>query len=212
VRKIRKKSVVPLYGMAAVCLVYCLIFPLYKLSHFLFLAAAITAAGIILSKVFPGETIEVKEPEKPVSTGNAEIDAMVNEGRRAIAEMQRLRESITDENVNPKIDELIDVTDMIFKNLLEDPSDLQRTKRFASYFLPTTIKLLNAYDRMGAGGLEGENISGTKERIVEILDKTIAAYNKQYDALFVNQALDIDTDITVLESMLKREGLAEEDF
>ena len=69
------------------------------------------------------------------------------------------------------------------------------------------MKLLNAYDRMSGQG-EGENVSATLDRIRDILDTTAAAYRKQYDALFANEALDIETDITVLESMLKREGLA----
>ena len=85
-------------------------------------------------------------------------------------------------------------------------------KRFSSYFLPTTIKLLNAYDRMSDINVDGENISATKKRITDILDTTVAAYEKQYDALFANQALDIETDIIVLENMLKKEGLSGRDF
>ena len=57
-----------------------------------------------------------------------------------------------------------------------------------------------------------ENVSGTLKRIEDILDTTVAAYQKQYDALFANEAMDIETDITVLESMLKREGLTGKDF
>lgn len=85
-------------------------------------------------------------------------------------------------------------------------------KRFSTYFLPTTIKLLNAYDRMGDINAYGDNINATKQRITDILDTTIKAYEKQYDALFANQALDIETDITVLENMLKKEGLSGSDF
>ncbi len=65
---------------------------------------------------------------------------------------------------------------------------------------------------MAAHEIEGENISGTMERIDKILDTTILAYQKQLDALFKNQALDIETDIVVLEGMLKREGLSGKDF
>jgi len=71
----------------------------------------------------------------------------------------------------------------------------------------TTLKLLNAYDRMGAAGVEGANIDGTMGRIDAMMDKVVEAFDKQLDALFADEALDISTDITVLEQMLAQEGL-----
>jgi hypothetical protein len=65
---------------------------------------------------------------------------------------------------------------------------------------------------MGSLGETGENISGSMQRIGAILDTTLAGYRKQLDALFADQALDIETDIVVLEDMLKREGLGTKDF
>ena len=126
--------------------------------------------------------------------------------------MKRLKTSIGDKAVSAKVDRIIELTEKIFADLLDDPSDYKMIKRFANYFLPTTIKLLNAYDRMDSLGVDGENISATRQKITDILDTTIAAYEKQLDALFANQALDIETDITVLEGMLKKEGLSESDF
>ena len=84
----------------------------------------------------------------------------------------------------------------------------KQIKKFLDYYLPTTIKLLNAYDRMGAQGIEGENISGTMKSINEMLDTAIAAYHKLLDSLFANQALDVETDIEVMNTLLKREGLS----
>ena len=78
------------------------------------------------------------------------------------------------------------------------------------YYLPTTLKLLNAYDRMDGAGVEGENISGTKERVENIMGTIVIAFEKQLDSLFGADAMDISTDISVLETMLAREGLAGE--
>ena len=61
---------------------------------------------------------------------------------------------------------------------------------------------------MGAQGIEGENISGTMKNIDEMLDTAIEAYHKLLDSLFANQALDIETDIEVMNTLLKREGLS----
>ncbi|MBQ6317652.1 MAG: hypothetical protein IJI13_09010, partial [Oscillospiraceae bacterium] len=65
------------------------------------------------------------------------------------------------------------------------------------------------YDRMGSQGIEGENIDRSMKSISEMLDAAIAAYKKQLDSLFANQALDIETDIAVMNSMLDREGLSD---
>ena len=78
------------------------------------------------------------------------------------------------------------------------------------YYLPTTLKLLNAYDRMGAQGVSGENIDVTMQRVESMMGTIVTAFEKQLDMLFGSEAMDISTDITVLENMMKREGLSED--
>ena len=74
------------------------------------------------------------------------------------------------------------------------------------YYLPTTLKLLNAYDRMGAQGVSGENIDATMQRVESMMGTIVTAFEKQLDMLFGSEAMDISADITVLENMMKREG------
>ena len=202
----------PFYGTAAVCALWCLLLPLYKLWHLLVFLAALLGTYFLLKKLFPGteKIIDVPEPE-PEPTGNPEVDALTREGKQAVAELRRLRGSIREPSVRSRVEELASLTEKIFADVVDDPQDVPQVKRFAGYYLPTTMKLLNAYDRMSGQGA-GDNVSGTLKRIEDILDTTVAAYRKQYDALFANEALDIETDITVLESMLKREGLSGKDF
>ena len=203
----KKKSIVPVYGVAAVWVLYSLIFPLYRTFHFIILACSAAIVYVVLSVIFPGKTEYTEVPEEPVRTGNDEIDALLAEGEQAVAEMRRLHEAIPDEPVRRKLEDIIFVTDKIFKNLHEDPDDYKQIRRFANYFLPTTIKLLHTYDRFGRSGAQGENTTGTQERIDAALDTILDSYNKFFDSLFMNQALDIETDIRVLETMLKSEGL-----
>lgn len=212
IREVRKKSAVPVYGFAAAWLLYCLFLPLYRFWHFVFLICASAAVYAVLSLVFPGKTEYIEEPEEPERTGDEKIDALLTEGERAIAEMGRLRDTIRDPRIREKTADIMEITDKIFKNVLQDPGDYRQIKRFADYYLPSTIKLLHAYDRFSAADVSGENITGTLARIEDILDTIVESYHKQYDALFANQALDIETDITVLESMLKKEGLTGKDF
>ena len=137
-----------------------------------------------------------------------EIDPIIQEGNRALSEMGRLYMTIKDPEVRQKINEIMRITDKITQDAIADPSDIPQIRKFMNYYLPTTIKLLNAYDRMSSAGVEGENIDKSMKNINDMLDAAIEAYKKRLDSLFENQALDIETDIEVMNTMLAREGLA----
>ena len=210
--EIKQKSVVPVYGVALEWILYCSFFPLYKTWHFIVLACSAALVYVVLSAIFPGKVKQIEVPAEPERTGDDKIDMLLAEGERAIAEMRRLRDAIQDKSVQGKVDEIIIVIDKIFKNLLEDPGDYAQVKRFADFYLPATIKLLHTYDRFGQSGTQGDNITGTMERIDTALDTITVSYRKFFDSLFEDQALDIETDIKVLENMMKREGLMNSDF
>ena len=152
-----------------------------------------------------------KAAQKPAAKKSygPEVDPIIDEGNKALSEMGRLYMSIKDPEVRVKINEIMRVTDKIVQDAIADPSDIPKIKKFMNYYLPTTIKLLNAYDRMDSQGIEGENIDKTMKSINDMLDAAIVAYKKQLDSLFANQALDIETDIAVMNAMLAREGLSD---
>ena len=211
VKKIRR-SVAPFYCVAAVWVVYALAFDLYRPTHFIF--AAVLSAGVylLLRAVRKDEEYEVEIPDppkpQPASTGNPELDKMIRDGALAVEEMKRLDENIEDEKISQAIRELERTSQAIFQQVREAPEKLPQIRRFMDYYLPTTLKLLNAYDRMSSVGVGGENIDSTKERVEAIMDTIVAAFDKQLDGLFGAEALDVSADITVLETMLAREGLA----
>ena len=78
------------------------------------------------------------------------IDPILEEGDRALDEMRRLKSTIRDPEVQNKIDQIMEITEKISEDAIEDPSDIPQIKKFFRYYLPTTIKLLNAYDRMSS--------------------------------------------------------------
>ncbi len=125
-------------------------------------------------------------------------------------EMRRLNDSIKDETISRQIDRLEEVSGKIFDCVKADPKKLPQIRKFMNYYLPTTLKLLNAYDRMSSQGVEGQNISGTMERVESMMSTIVTAFERQLDSLFGDQALDISTDITVLENMMAREGLSDD--
>ncbi len=208
---------------AAVWVVWALLFPLYQAWHFaLPLAFSILAARAVASfirKKHPSEDEEEYEPEpavktqeEPKSTGNPELDLVLKEGKLALSELGRLYAAINKPDVKQRVLKIIDITDKIVRDAERDPNDIPQIKKFLNVYMPTTIKLLNEYDRMYASGVSGENISGTMTRIENALDGVIEAYARHYDNLFSNDHIDIETDIKVLETLLKREGLSAPDF
>ena len=207
--KLVRKSPVPLYGAAAVWAVWGLLLPMYALWHLLAAAGLSVLAALVLRKVFPDTVLTVQDPPpEPVSTGNPEIDALIDQRDKALSEMRRLNDAIADEKISQQIDRMEKTTQAIFTHVAEHPQKLPQIRRFLNYYLPTTLKLLNAYDRMDSAGVAGANIDGTMGKIESMLDTVTAAYDKQLDALFADEALDISVEITVMEQMLCQEGLS----
>ena len=137
-------------------------------------------------------------------------DKAIAEGDAAIKAMRALNDRIQDETISGQIDRLEEVSGKIFDCVKADPKKLPQIRKFMNYYLPTTLKLLNAYDRMSSQGVEGQNISGTMERVESMMSTIVTAFERQLDSLFGDQALDISTDITVLDNMMAREGLSDD--
>ena len=213
----KRKPVVPFYAAAAVWVCYALFLPLYQGVHFVLAAGASILAFAVAGALCKGsiggtaaaQTSGEKTQDKPKeeSTGNEALDKMLKDGRLAIAEMKRLDANIADPGISADIVRLEQVSQKIFDEVRRSPDKLPQIRKFMDYYLPTTLKLLNAYDRMSAAGVSGENIDTTRAKVEGMMRTIVSAFEKQLDALFGAEALDISTDITVLENMMAREGL-----
>ena len=207
-KKIVHKSAIPLYVAAVTWLLYALLFPLYRLPHFLLAAAAAAVVGIV-ARLFCRDTVE-EVPEEPETTGNEELDKMIADSKKAIAEMKRLDDNIADPTISAQIVRLQQLAGKIFAQVEQNPEKLPQIRKFMNYYLPTTLKILNAYDRMGEQGVSGENISSTMQKVEGMMSTIITAFEKQLDSLFGSEAMDISTDMVVLENMMAREGLTDD--
>ena len=207
-KKIVHKSAIPLYAAAVTWLLYALLFPLYRLPHFLLAAAAAAVVGIV-ARLFCRDTVE-EVPEEPETTGNEELDKMIADSKKAIAEMKRLDDNIADPTISAQIVRLQQLAGKIFAQVEQNPEKLPQIRKFMNYYLPTTLKILNAYDRMGEQGVFGENITSTMQKVEGMMSTIITAFEKQLDSLFGSEAMDISTDMVVLENMMAREGLTDD--
>ena len=122
-------------------------------------------------------------------------------------QLRALNDAIPGEEMSDKISRLEAVSAKIFAQAKQNPDKLPQMRKFMDYYLPTALKLLKTYAELDAQGVEGENIRESKQRIEQVMDTLVTAFEAQLDRLFEDDALDVSTDIDVMENMLRADGL-----
>lgn len=215
-----------------VCMLYALNGPLYRWQDLITFVVVGAAAFFIGGKIFkgkkyyvPAESVQPEkkpesekkpepkaEPQKKVSTGDPEVDKIIEEGYKYLHELRDVNIRIPDEVMTKRIDRMEVASADIFAYIAEHPEKAAEIRRFMNYYLPTTLKLLNSYDKLSRQRVKGENIQKTMFEIEGMMETIAGAFEKQLDSLFDDDALDIAADISVMESILKQEGLSGEDM
>ena len=119
-----------------------------------------------------------------------------------------MNDAIADPVMSEKIGRIEDITGKILDYRKKNPGKEGGLRSFLDYYLPTTLKILRAYAELEAQGVRGENITAGKVRIEGMMDKVVEGFEKQLDRLFQSDSLDIDSDVRVLEQMLRKDGLS----
>ena len=143
-------------------------------------------------------------PEKPPA---AEPQAPQDDNA-ILQEIRAVNDAIPDPVLSAKIDRIGEITGRILEYQRSHPDKDSQLRSFLNYYLPTTLKILHAYAQLDAQGVEGENISTTKARIEGMMDKVVEGFETQLDRLFRDSAMDISSDVAVLEQMLEKDGLS----
>ena len=157
---------------------------------------------------------EEQERAKKVQEENeglsAEVREMMEAGRAYIEKIERSNDAIPGEEISNKISHMQTIVERIFERVKEYPDCARELRRFMDYYLPTTVKLLDAYEELDRQPVQGENIRNGKQEIEKTLDTLNLAFEKLLDSLFEDTAWDVATDISVLQTMLAQEGLTEQ--
>lgn len=200
------KSALPIWSAAAVWVLAALFVPMYNVMHILGVALVSLGVALLVKKLLPKET---KTVEVPFASGNLELDSMVGEINKAVDSLEASRKLILahDPETADVISSISATAGKIRDAIAQDPKDLISLRRFFNYYLPTTLKLTEKYSFVLGQGVESANATETKESIKPALKQINNAFEKQLDALYADDALDISTDVTVLEAMLKRDNL-----
>jgi len=130
--------------------------------------------------------------------------------KATLAELREINAFIVDETISERVNRLIELAGKIFRIVEETPQKQTQLRRFTSYYLPTTLKLVRSYATLEKQGEKGENIMSAKKSIRDILDTLSTGFEQQLDQLFKSDAIDIAADINVLENLMKQDGLKED--
>ena len=158
------------------------------------------------------EAARLQQLQEAASVPDARIRDVLDRGSEFIAQIRKCNDDIPGQAVSEKIDRIELLVRRIFDRARSNPEIIPDLKKLMDYYLPMTVKLLTAYADMDAQPVQGENIQSSKREIEATLDTLDQAFRKLLDELYQETAMDISSDISVLTSMLAREGLAEDEL
>lgn len=143
-----------------------------------------------------------------------EVPKEAEEGYSGILRnLRTANDRIPDAELSEKIERLEQISALIFKEVEAHPEKRDRIRTFFDYYLPTTQKLLDTYAEFDEMGVEGENLTQAKERIEQMMDAIVEGFEHQLDQLYKADAMDVVSDIKVMETMLSRDtASAAKDF
>jgi len=153
-----------------------------------------------------------KNKNKNYVSLSPEVRKAIDEGRQFVQKIRDANRDIPGEEISRKLDRLEEVTGKIYDYVETHPEKFPEIKKFTEYFLPTTLKLLDAYREFDYQPVKGDNISSAKKEIEDTMDTINSAFENLLDSLFEDAAMDISTDISVLETMIAQEGLAKKNL
>lgn len=139
-----------------------------------------------------------------------EVQKIVQAGDEYVRKIKAANDAISGEVISAKISRMELLVDRIFDRVEQNPDSVNDMRRMMDYYLPTTMKLLEAYEELDAQPVQGENIISSKKEIEDTIDTLNIAFEKLLDSLFQDTAWDVSSDISVLHTMLAQEGLTED--
>ena len=157
------------------------------------------------------ENIQKKDIDQSKNI-SPDVQEILDKGNMYIKKIHDCNDAIPGEEISAKIVQIEQIVEQIFKRVQDHPEIIPDLRKLMEYYLPTTVKLLEAYEDMDKQVVQGETIKASKKEIEDTLDTLNEAFAKLLDSVFHDTALDVSTDISVLNTMLAQEGLTKDAF
>jgi low affinity Fe/Cu permease len=203
--KTEKPSVLPIYAAALVWLVLGALLPLYK-TWALVLTAAVSVAGYVAAKkICPPR---VQEMEVPFHTGSGDVDEMLADIQSKLDELHKINDSLPDAQLTAAMNRMEAAGRAIVETVEANPAKAKQVRRFANYYLPDAVHVLQQYATMARQGVRGENAASVRAEVERNAASIATAFENQLDSLYAAESMDLSADLTVLQNMLKGQGLS----
>ena len=200
----RPRPVLPIYLAALVWPVGALLLPAYRLSNLLIIAGLSLAAYGLGTKFCPTRVIR---KQVPYATGSEDVDTMLSGISANLDKIHALNDAIPDPELSAAMTRMEKAGRSIAAAVEQAPDKARSIDRFARYYLPEVIKLMTTYANMEKNGVKGGNADQILTELRRNAATTAKAFENQLDALYSAEAMDISTDIEVLDGILKSQNL-----
>ena len=200
----RKPSVLPFYAGALVFVVLCAVLPVYKLWALLVALGGAAAAFGLGQKFCPPHVVE---HEAPFHTGQDDVDAMLTDIQQKLDTLHGLNASLPDPALSAAMDRMEKAGRSIVEAVEANPAKAKQVRRFANYYLPDAVNILQQYATLARQGVKGENAAAIRTEVEHNAASIATAFENQLDALYAAESMDLSADLTVLQNMLKGQGL-----
>lgn len=199
-----KPSVLPFYAAAAAGLVLCVFLPVYKLWALVVMLAGAAAAFAAARRVCPPQVIQ---REVPFHTGVGDVDQMLTEIQQKLDALHALNEALPDPQLSAAMDRMERAGRSIIEVVEANPAKAKQIRRFANYYLPDAVHVLEQYAAMARQGVRGENAASVRTEVERNMGAIANAFEHQLDALYAAESMDLSADLAVLETLMKNQGL-----
>lgn len=194
------RPVLPLYLAALAWPLGALVFPPYTLVNLALVAAGSAVVYAAARYLCP---LRVVRRLVPYATGSEDVDAILAGIDRELDELHRLNDAIPDKTLSDSMDLMEAAGRKIVRTVEADPEKARQIDRFARYYLPEVVKLMRAYIELEENGAADPIVEELRANSVT----TATAFEAQLEALYSAEAMDVSTDIEVLDSILKSQNL-----
>ena len=200
----RKPSVLPYYAAALAFVVLCAVLPVYRLWALLAALGAAVLAFAGAKKICPPRVVET---EVPFHTGVDDVDAMLTEMQQQLDTLHALNEALPDPQLSAAMARMEKAGRSIVETVEATPAKAKQVRRFANYYLPDAVNVLQQYAKLAKQGVRGENAASIRAEVEHNAASIATAFENQLDALYSAESMDLSADLTVLQNMLKGQGL-----
>jgi hypothetical protein len=159
-----------------------------------------------------GSTEAYREPASSATPGITETERICGEYERLLKKLGEIKEKIDNTDITAKVTHLEKLAAEILAAVRSDPEKQQKIRMFVNYYLPETVSLLTSYEQFEEHTFAGDNLKAAKSDIEDILEKLVTGFEKQLDLLYAGDFLDVSSNTDVLETMMSKDGLTEDEL